>query len=162
VLSEGRGSIVTPVGKSEAEFSMSLSDTLSPPRSGGLLAALHLWQRLLLEGPRQFGDVSYFGTLPYPNEQQLPDCLVGIYGGVETRFYFDAIEGDLVGIEMQAADDQDPCEIYFSDYRPVQGRRLPYRWLIRHGDEQFADLRITSYKWPSTVGPPAADTEAQR
>jgi S1-C subfamily serine protease len=162
VLSEGRGSIVTPVGKSEAEFSMSLSDTLGPPRSGGLLAALHLWQRLLLVGPRQFGDVSYFGTLPYPNEQQLPDCLVGIYGGVETRFYFDAIEGDLVGIEMQAADDQDPCEIYFSDYRPVQGRRLPYRWLIRHGDEQFADLRITSYKWPSSVDPPVADTEAQR
>ena len=155
-LSEDHGSIVMPVGQSEAQFTMSLSETLSPPRSGGLLAALHLWQRLLLVGPRQFGEVYYLGTLPYPNERQLPDCLVGIHGGVETRFYFDPVEGDLVGIEMQAADDQDPCEIYFSEFRPVQGRRLPHRWVIRHGDEQFADLRITSYDWPSTHAAPAA------
>jgi len=162
VLSEDRGSIVTPVGKSAAEFTMSLSDTLSPPRSGGLLAALHLWQRLLLVGPRLFGDVYYLGTLPFPDEQQLPDCLVGIYGGVETRFYFDPAEGNLVGIEMQAADDRDPCEIYFSDFRPVQGRRLPHRWVIRQGDEQFADLRITSYQWPATVTPSATDADAQQ
>jgi hypothetical protein len=136
-----------PVGKSEAQFSISLSEALSPPRSGGLLAALHLWQRLLIVGPRQFGEVNYVGTLPWPDEHQMPDCLVGIHGGVETRFYFDPIEGNLVGIEMQAADDQDPCEIYFSDFRPVIGRRLPHHWLVRHGDEQFVDLRITSYEW---------------
>ncbi len=159
---EEHGSIVTPVGKSEAEFAISLSNTLSPPRSGGLLAALHLWQRLLLVGPRQFGDVYYVGTLPYPNEQRLPDCLVGIYGGVETRFYFDPVEGDLVGIEMQSADDQDPCEIYFSDFRLVEGRRLPHRWVIRHGDEQFADLRITGYEWTAAGTPPAADSNAPR
>jgi S1-C subfamily serine protease len=160
-LAEDRGSIVTPIGKSEADFTMSLSDTLSPPRSGGLLAALHLWQRLVLVGPRQFGDVTYLGALPFPNEQRLPDCLVGIYGGVETRFYFDPMEGDLVGIEMQSADDQDPCEIYFSDFKLVEGRRMPHRWVIRHGDEQFADLQISSYQWPATTAPPAADAKAQ-
>jgi hypothetical protein len=160
-LAEDRGSIVTPIGKSEADFTMSLSDTLSPPRSGGLLAALHLWQRLVLVGPRQFGDVTYLGTLPFPNEQRLPDCLVGIYGGVETRFHFDPMEGDLVGIEMQSADDQDPCEIYFSDFKLVEGRRMPHRWVIRHGDEQFSDLRISSYQWPATIAPPAADAKAQ-
>ena len=104
-------------------------------------------------GPRQFGEVYYFGTLPWPDEQQLADCLVGMHGGVETRFYFDPVEGDLVGIEMQAADDEDPCEIYFSDFRPVDGRRLPHRWVVRHGDEQFADLRITTYEWPATQPP---------
>jgi S1-C subfamily serine protease len=161
VLSEDHSSIVTPVGKSEAEFTMSLSDTLSPPRSGGLLATLHLWQRLVLIGPRQFGDVYYLGTLPFPTEQQLADCLVAIYGGVETRFYFDPAMGDLVGVEMQSADDQDPCEIYFSDFRLVEGRRLPHRWVIRHGDESFADLRISSYEWPSTIDPSAADPEAR-
>jgi hypothetical protein len=140
---------------------MSLSDTLSPPRSGGLLATLHLWQRLVLIGPRQFGDVYYLGTLPFPTEQQLADCLVAIYGGVETRFYFDPAMGDLVGVEMQSADDQDPCEIYFSDFRLVEGRRLPHRWVIRHGDESFADLRISSYEWPSTIDPSAADPEAR-
>ncbi len=150
-LSEDHGAIVMPAGKSEAEFALSLAETLSPPRSGGLLAALHLWQRLLLVGPRQFGDIHYFGTLPWPNDQHLPDCLVGIQGGVETRFYFDPVEGDLVGIEMQAADDQDPCEIYFSDFRPLDGRRLPHRWVIRHGDEVFADLRISTYEFQDTA-----------
>jgi hypothetical protein len=48
---------------------------------------------------------------------------------------------------MQAADDQDPCEIYFSDIRAVDGRRLPHHWVIRHGDETYADLAITGYEW---------------
>ena len=122
-LSEKSGSIVMPDGKSEAEFGLSLAETLSPPRSGGLLAALHLWQRLLLFGPRQFGEVYYLGTLPWPNEKQLADCLVGIHGGVETRFYFDPAEGDLVGIEMQAADDEDPVRDLLQ--RHSAGRRPP-------------------------------------
>lgn len=147
VLREQSGSITMPEGKSGAEFSLSLADQLSPPRSGGLLAALHLWQRLLLLGPQQFGEVVYFGRLPWPDEERLPDCLVGIQGGVETRFYFDATEGDLVGVEMQPDEGDDPCEVYFSDFQEVDGRRLPHRWLIRHGDEEFADLQITKYNF---------------
>jgi serine protease Do len=145
-LTDDRGSILMPVGKSEAEFTLSLGEVLSPPRSGGLLSALHLWQRLLLGGPRQFGEVHYFGALPWPDEQQLPDCLVGIHGGVETRFYFNPAEGDLVGVEMQANDGEDPCEIYFSDFRPVDGRRLPFKWIVRHGDEQFAEINVDEYQ----------------
>lgn len=146
-LAEEDGSIAMPIGVSQAQFGRSLVDALSPPRSGGLLAALHLWQRLTLVGPQKFGEVFYLGTLPWPNEQQLPDCLVGIYGGVETRFYFDPADGDLVGIEMQAADDQDPCEVYFSDFQAVDGRRLPHHWVIRHGERTFAELRIVDYQW---------------
>jgi S1-C subfamily serine protease len=161
-LSEDHGSIVMPAGQSEAEFTLSLAETLSPPRSGGLLTSLHLWQRLLLVGPRQFGEVHYFGTLPWPNDQHLPDCLVGIQGGVETRFYFDPMEGDLVGIEMQAAEDRDPCEIYFSDFRPVDGRRLPHHWVIQHGDEQFANLRISEYEFQNAAARPAIGSETKR
>ena len=99
-LTEKNGSIVMPDGQSEAEFGASLTETSGPPRSGGLLAALHLWQRLLLVGPRQFGDVYYLGTLPWKSDDKLADCLVAIHGGVETRFYFDPNNGDLVGIEI--------------------------------------------------------------
>jgi hypothetical protein len=155
-LSQDHGAITMPAGRSEVEFGLSLADALAPPRSGGLLAALHLWQRLLLVGPRQFCEVYYFGALPWPDERHLADCLVGIQGGVETRFYFDPVEGDLVGVEMQAADDEDPCEIYFSDIRAVDGRRLPHHWLVRHGDEVFADVRITEYELPA-----AAPAESQ-
>ena len=111
-----------PAGQSEAEFGLSLAETLSPPRSGGLLAALHLWQRLLLVGPRQFGEVHYFGTLPWPDGRALARLpgrefkVASKRGSISIRS-----EGDLVGIEMQAAEDEDPCEIYFSDFRPVDG-----------------------------------------
>ncbi len=146
-LAEKQASIVMPFGQSGVEFSLSLTEATSPPRSGGLLAALHLWQRLVLVGPRQFGDVYYLGTSPWPDEEHLADCLVGIHGGVESRFYFDPASGDLVGIALWLADDQDPCEIQFSDIRSVGGRRLPYHWVVRHGDEVFADLTITGYHW---------------
>lgn len=161
-LAKDRGSILMPIGKSEAEFNLSLADTLSPPRSGGLLAALHLWQRLLLIGPRQFGDVHYFGTLPWPDEKRQPDCLIGIHGGVETKFYFNPTEGDLVGVEMQAAEGEDPCEIYFSDFRQVDGRRLPFHWVVRHGDEQFTELKISEYDLGGAADSGAGSTNNEK
>ena len=144
-LDEKSGSIVMPDGKSAAEFSLSLIEATSPPRSGGLLAALHLWQRLLVVGPRRFGEVSYLGTLPWANDSELADCLLAIHGGVETRLHFNPSTGDLVGIETQLADDEDPCEIYFDDIRPVEGRSLPHHWVIRHGDDVFAEITVNSY-----------------
>lgn len=162
-LGDGSGTIVMPEGKSAAQFALSLNEELSPPRSGGLLAALHLWQRLLLVGPKQYGEVVYFGRLPWPDDETQPDCLLGIQGGVTTRFYFDPERGDLVGIEMQADDDQDPCEIYLSDFRQVDGRQLPFRWLIRHGDDEFADLAITDYNLaanaPSAASQPKSESD---
>ena len=150
-LTEKNGSIVMPDGQSGAEFGLSLSQATSPPRSGGLLAALHLWQRLLLVGPRRFGEVYYLGTVPWTSDDQLADCLVGTYGDVEARFYFAPDTGDLIGMEMQASDDQDACEIYFADIRQVDGRSLPHRWTIRHGDDVFAELTISSYETANRV-----------
>jgi S1-C subfamily serine protease len=146
-LSEKSGKVVLPDGESGTEFGTSLTEANSPPRSGGLLAALHLWQRLLLLGPRRFGEVYYLGTLPWTSEEELSDCLVAIHGGVEARFYFNPASGDLVGIEMSLADDEDPCEVYFDDVRSVDGRSLPHHWIVRHGDSVFADLTVTSFDW---------------
>jgi hypothetical protein len=50
---------------------------------------------------------------------------------------------------MQSSDDVDPCEIYFSDMRDVDGRRLPHTWTVRHGDEVFAELKVKSYGFAS-------------
>jgi S1-C subfamily serine protease len=154
-LAEKSGTAVMPDGQSGAEFGASLTEAASPPRSGGLLASLHLWQRLMLLGPRRFGEVYYLGTLPWTSDEELSDCLVAIHGGVETRFYFNPTSGDIIGIETQLADDQDPCEIYFDDVRLVDGRSLPHRWLVRNGDNVFADLEVTAYSWDdaqSTAG----------
>jgi len=144
-LAENQGSIILPEGKSSADFGPSLADTTGPPRSGGLLAALHLWQRLLLFGPRRFGEVYYLGEVPWGNDDKAADCLVATHGGVESRFYFDMDTANLVGIELQVSEDEDPCEIYFDDTRPADGRSLPHHWAIRHGDEVFAELTVKSY-----------------
>jgi hypothetical protein len=146
-LTEKNGSIVMPDGESGAEFGASLTETTSPPRSGGLLAALHLWQRLLLLGPRRYGDVYYLGTIPWTSDDKLADCLVTTTAGVETRYYFDGDTGNCTGLELRIADDEDPCEIYFDDFRQVDGRSLPFHWTVRHGDEVFADLKVASYDW---------------
>jgi S1-C subfamily serine protease len=144
-LSENEGSIVLPAGESGEEFGPSLTETSGPPHSGGLLAALHLWQRLLLLGPRRFGEVFYLGTLPWGQDEKLADCLAATHAGVETYFYFDPEAGNLVGIQLYLSDEDDPCEIYFADIRGVNGRSLPHHWVIRHGDDVFADIVIKSY-----------------
>src|SRR5262249_49174368 len=96
-LAEKHGSIILPDVKSGAEFAASLTDATSPTRSGGLLAALHLWQRLLLLGPRRFGDVYYLGATNWTSDEKLTDCLVGTTAGVESRFYFDPETGHSTG-----------------------------------------------------------------
>ena len=146
-LTDKSGSIVTPEGQSGVEFGASLTETTGPPRSGGLLAALHLWQRLLLVGPRKFGEVYYLGTMPWKTDDKLADCLVATHAGVETRLYFDPENSNLVGIELYLSDEEDPCEITFEDIRPVDGRSLPHHWTIRLGDDVFAELNISSYEF---------------
>lgn len=145
-LTAEQGVVTLPVGESKALFTEDLAAHLNPPGSGGLLVTLHLWQRLLTEGPQKFGEVSYWGTMPIPTQPGLVDVLVGLHGGMEVRFFFEPSSGYLVGLEMFPADDLDPCEIYFSDYRETAGRWLPYRWEVRHGDGTFAVLELKTFK----------------
>ncbi|MFO0788519.1 MAG: trypsin-like peptidase domain-containing protein [Pirellulales bacterium] len=153
-LTEKSGTILMPEGQSGVEFGSSLIEATGPPRSGGLLAALHLWQRMLLVGPRKFGEVYYLGTMPWGGSDTLADVLVATHAGVETRFYFDSKQSNLVGIELFTSDDDDPCEIVFDDIRAVDGRSLPYHWIVRHGDDVFANVNITEYKLQPAVAAP--------
>jgi hypothetical protein len=108
--------------------------------------ALHLWQRFLAKGLQQFGEVYYLGQLPTDPEGELADCLVGLYGGVEFRLLFSPNTGDLVGLDLFASDDQDPCEVRFLEYSTIEDMRLPVHWLVRCGDQVFAELRIESWQ----------------
>jgi hypothetical protein len=60
---------------------------------------------------------------------------------------------------MQASDGDDPCEIYFGDMREIEGRFLPHRWTIRHGDEVFAELTINSYDLSAGVKPGSGEKD---
>ncbi|RIK83595.1 MAG: serine protease [Planctomycetota bacterium] len=155
-ISETQADLALPTGRFLASFAEDLSQQLSPPRSGGLLVALHAWQRLLDRGLRRYGEVYYLGRLPHGPDNRVEDCLVGYFEGMETRYFF-ADDGDLTGVELFAADDADPCEITFSDFAEHAGRRLPRRWLVRHGDGVFAELVIADW----TIADPAAGAKAE-
>ena len=137
-----QATIRLPAGKSSTQFTGDLETQLSPPGSGGFLLTLHLWQRLLDKGLRQFGEMYYLGRLPSGPEGKLADCLVGIYAGLETHFLFAPRSGQLIGIEMFSGDTQDPCELIFSDFGERAGRIVARRWQVYHGGKLFADLRV--------------------
>ena len=155
-LTEEIGTIVLPDGESKAAFYEELSEQLNPPGSGGLLVALHLWQRFLTAGPDKFGEVYYEGTMPLPSSdsnegQPMVDVLVGLHGGVQARFYFDPESGNLVGMELDADEEVFPAEIYFSDFQKVDGREVPFRWEVRNGEKTFAVINLKKFSTLATV-----------
>jgi hypothetical protein len=46
---------------------------------------------------------------------------------------------------MFSDSDMDPCEIYFSDYREVDGRLFPFHLEVRHGDGVYQVLEATKF-----------------
>ncbi len=118
----------------------------APPHSGGLFPALYLWRRMAVEGLSRFGDVRYDGQAPLAGRPGLFDVLAASHKGAESRFYFDPTSGDLAALEFFSAEDSDPCEVYFHDYRESEGRRRPGRIEVRFGDEPFAAFKIDAMK----------------
>lgn len=141
-LDEDGGSAVLPGRRVNWAASDNLAQNLLPTDSGGLLPALFLWRRLAVVGCEKYGEVYYQGTAPLAGHEGEAEILVGIYGGVECRFYFDAKAGRLLAIEMVADEDTDPCEVYFQDYEERDGRLLPGRVEVRFGDLAYGTFRF--------------------
>ena len=136
-----------PYGNYGVSFRGELDRQLSPPGSGGLLLAVHLWQRLLDKGLAKFGEVVYLGQLPLSPGGGRADCLVGTYAGMETHFLFSIDTGDLVGIDVFPAEHLDPCELRFSDFGELAGRRLPRHWKVVHGTTVFVEFEIDAWEF---------------
>jgi S1-C subfamily serine protease len=124
-----------------------LTASLNPPESGGLLLTLHLVRRLNLEGPEKYGDVYYLGTCPLPGRPGLFDVLVTTYKQVETHFYFDPSDGLMAAVEMYPAEHEDPCEIYFTEYRESEGRMTPGVMDVRYGNDRVATFKLSNVKF---------------
>jgi hypothetical protein len=144
-LADELASLKAPAGewKSEAK---ALKEQLLPEGSGGMLPALYLWRRLALEG-LEFGEVYYQGAAPVAGCKGLADVLAASYGGLDCRFYFDPSKGDLVAIDMFTTADADPCEVYFSNYREVEGRWLPAQMDVRIGEDRYALFQVNEIKF---------------
>jgi hypothetical protein len=129
-----------PQGAVKLDASQDLDQQLGPPGSGGLLAALHLWRQMLVEGPQKFGNVTYYGAAPYPEIEAPADVLLATRNVAELQLFFDPSGGKLVALEMVADATDDGCTLRLSDYRDVAGRPLPHRLEIRRGDELFGQI----------------------
>ena len=132
-----------PGGKSSISVEDSLVDAAEPTASGGLLAALYLWRRLLVAGPEEFGSVEYYGTVPLVGQAGFVDVIIGKFGGVECNFLIDSTSGHLLVVELYLHEDDDPCELHFADYRETDGREVARTMLVRYGDNVFGLFTFT-------------------
>lgn len=156
-LADQAASIKLPGGELKIELTGSLVERREPPQSGGLLVALSLWRRLLVVGPETFGELTYLGTEPLEGQEQLCDVLVGSYGQVDCRFFFDRAAGRLVAMEMFPEEDTDPCELLFSNDAEAHGTMMPHTIEVRHGDDYKQVFTIDEFQFASEPAPPDGD-----
>lgn len=139
-----------------------------PPDSGGLLLALYQYRQMLVYGLKGFvGDFSHGGTEPfYPppakgtedikwgNQRVDCDVLRTKHAGVPAKWYFarEASKdkrweaGQLIGFEVTADRDEDPCEVYLAEYKDIGGgQKLPTKLDVRKGDKWYGRFEITKY-----------------
>ncbi len=135
-------------------------ERIAPTNSGGLLMALYQYRLLLTEGLTGFGrNVAHGGHEPfYPprldgaTPKHLKDLRVDTEvlqtdaAAVPVKWYFSLDGQRLLGFEVFAETNADPCEVYLSDYRPVDGRQLPHRLEVRYGENKFGTIIVKSYK----------------
>jgi S1-C subfamily serine protease len=173
-ISDRQATIDLPTGTSSIDATADLDATPAPPGSGGLLAALVLWRRLLLEGPAATGRTTYWGTVPHwsseppsggpdaaadsgaapgtPGGAMLVDVLDTAAAAVEGRFLV-ADDGCVLGIDLWPTPDADPCEVRFTP-----GDGLPTAMEVRHGDEVFGRFTIERIDIEATAdGEPGAE-----
>ncbi len=123
-LSDALATIDLPTGTSRLDPQAALDQSPVPPGSGGLLAALVVWRQLLSQGPQSLGRTDYAGTAPAAADagssitgMPLADLLRSDVAGVTAEIFVskadEATAGRLLGIDLWASPQADPCEVRF-------------------------------------------------
>ncbi len=68
------------------------------------------------------------------------------HAAVPAKWYFSRDNQLLLGFEVTVEEDQDPCEVYLYDYKPVDGRLLPHRFEVRHGNDRYTTFTVKQYQ----------------
>jgi S1-C subfamily serine protease len=161
-----------PDGQTVAKIKLNVEDELRPledgvttaelqlpQNSGGLLTALYQFRRLLTLGRGGFeGGFDHGGQEPWypmPTDGKTVEDLAKLrvdcdvlrtkHAAVECKWYFSQKDHLLVGCEAHVTKDDDPCELYFSDFKAADGRSLPHRIDVRYGDKKYGHLTVTKY-----------------
>ncbi len=131
----------------------------TPEGSGGALSAFFLYHSLLTRGDKDFNEFAHGGHEPFyppPAEGKMPqgvaelrvDCEVlnTRQGPYLSKWFFARADQKLLGFEVRLIDNEDPCEVYLSDYRPVNGRQLPHRWQVIYGSGHYGSFTFRSFQ----------------
>jgi S1-C subfamily serine protease len=136
-------------------------DLRQPGLSGGLLAAMYLYQRLLTLGgdgfPTECTHGGYEPFYPPPADGKPARTLAELrvdtevlntrHGTFLTKWFFSRVDQKLLGFEVRVQEqNEDPCEVYLYDYRPVQGRQLPHGFQVWYQDRRYGNFTVTSYQ----------------
>jgi S1-C subfamily serine protease len=136
-------------------------DNMKQPRgSGGLLAALYQYRRLMTLGASGFeGHFYYGGNEPFylpPGDDKQPkslkdrrvdaEVLLTEHAAVPAKWYFSRKDHTLLGFEVWINPDEDPCEVYLSDYKTIDGRQVPHHIEVQHGNDRFATFSIKNFQ----------------
>jgi S1-C subfamily serine protease len=131
-----------------------------PLGSGGLLPALYLYQRLLTRGAKGFEEECSHGGVepiyPPPPEGKMPGGLKDLRVDAEvlstrmgpflTKWFFSLTDKKLLGCEVRLSDNEDPCEVYFGDYRAVNGRMLPHQMQVVYGNDRYGVFTLRNFQ----------------
>ena len=141
----GTGSMAMIVGETaiQAKTRAELYDAVEAKTVAGVLPALDAWRRMIADGPKQFGETYYFGTMPLGGERPLRDCMVGIDGEMEVR-WLDHPDSSLVeAIEVFADRDVDPAELWI---KREPGKEVPAMLELRYGVDTLLKIRVKSWQ----------------
>ncbi|WP_020472858.1 S1C family serine protease [Zavarzinella formosa] len=147
-----------------------------PPFSGGLMMAAYQYRRFLTLGAKgsereacHFAGVEPVYLMPadgskpkkYEDVRVFAEVIRTEHADVPAKWYYYKAalnpqhkdkplypDGTLFAAEVTVSRDQDPCELYFSDFKNVGGRELPHRIEVRNGDKRYAmfNVKVTTLK----------------
>ncbi len=134
----------------------------APETSGGFLAAMYIYQRFLTMGAKGFNDFNHGGYEPfYPpppfteskvqptaaSQRVDTEVLNTRHGPFLNKWFFSRTDQQLLGFELRLTENEDPCEVYLSEYRLVEGRSLPQRMQVRYGDGNYGTFSFTTFNF---------------
>lgn len=163
----------TAIPKNATE--LDLIKLVEPPFSGGLMMAFYQYRLFLTMLDKGYGndrrnihhggmEPVYFASLdgkPKSFKDQRINAEVVNAENIQTKckFFFYRAEfnpqfeadkhpyadGMLIAAEIWPMKDKDPCELYFHDFKEVEGRKLPHTIEVRHGDNRYALIRLNKF-----------------
>jgi hypothetical protein len=148
------------MGEAVSELDRSL-----PQGSGGFLTAMFQYRVLLtklrdgfksndtvdpgfiIAGVEPYYPIPADGKVPAEMSTLRVDCLVlrTRKGGETAKWYFSLTDNTLLGFESWYNKGEDPCEVYFHDYKEVNGVKMPHKMIVRYSDKSFATVSVRTY-----------------